>query len=351
MSVRKKSTAFIARNILLIGAIIAFAVVLYTNREQLSETWELLRNVSIGTLILLPVVQLVSYFFISSYYRTFLESMGAKISIWRAYGTTAALNFVNQVLPSGGASGTTYLVYAFKDQATPGELTLVQLGRYVMASFTYVPLLITAYIWLLVTGDLNQQLGIMLIILSIVSLPGTTLLILGLKNQARVDRVVAAILRFVNRVVKVVSRGKKGPIKVSQETGFLKEFHDGVSFIRSQGKTVIMPFIFMQLSTLAEVTIVNLAFAAIGVSINPAVVLIAFTAANIAGIISVIPGDVGVHELAIITVLSYVGIMRETAIAATLLYRVFNKIIVMSIGFVCYVTFLKPLVENAQPDT
>ncbi|HEX9679356.1 MAG TPA: flippase-like domain-containing protein [Candidatus Saccharimonadales bacterium] len=346
----KKIKSSLWRNAMLVLALFFFGLVLYSSRQDLNKTWLLLKNVSLVMALLLPLLQLISYFLVSNYYRSFLSVFGSNISAARAFASTTALNFVNQILPSGGASGTTYLIYAFKDVAKPGELTLIQLGRYLFAFLTYAPLLVVAYVWLLIEGNLNHQLEVALLALFIIALPGTVLLIAAIRNQSLVDRLVSAVLRFINRVVGLFTR-RPHTIEVSRSRGFLKEFSNGAEFIRSQRGNLLKPYLFMQLSTLVEVSIVATAFFVLGVSVNPAAILVAFTAANIAGAISIIPGDVGVHELAVITVLSYIGVDQGTAIAGTLLYRVFNKLIVMAIGFGFYVKLIRPLIKNARANT
>ena len=99
-------------------------------------------------------------------------------------------------------------------------------------------------------------------------------------------------------------------------------------------------------STICEQLIVYLSFVAIGVDVNIGIIMLAFAVANAAGVVSVIPGDIGVHEFAMITVLSYAGVDSEAAIAGTLIYRVFNKSIFLPIGFYFYSRLLKP-VSNA----
>lgn len=336
------------RNLLLIVAVVGFGLVVFAARHELEDTWELLKSVKFVALLALPLTQLLSYFFLSQYYKSMIVNFGQTLGNWRAFGTTTALNFVNQILPSGGASGITYVIYAYRDKVDGGKVTLIQLGRYVLAFLTYVPLLVIAMILLIGSGDFEGPLRNVLLILLAISLPGTILLIMAVGNQRLVDSMVGGTLSVINRLTAFVTRGRAKPMVVSRDSGFMKEFHDGVVFLRSQGHKIIKPYLFMQLSTIAEVLIVNLAFWSIGADISPGVLLVAFTAANVVGVISVIPGDVGVHELAMITVLGYVGVDQSTAIAGTLMYRVYNKVISLSIGFVCYVKFLKPLVSNAK---
>lgn len=347
----KKLKSSLLRNSLWIMALLFFGLVLIVSRDQLKETRELLKNVNLWAALLLPLIQLTSYFFISGYYRSFISVFGKSVNRARAFGSTLALNFVNQILPSGGASGTTYMVYAFKDAAMPGQLTLIQLGRYLFSFISYVPLLIVAYVWLAFGGELNSQLELALGVLAIIALPGTVLIVMAIRSQAFVDRLVEMVIGFTNRIIRFFTRKSTGPLSVHRDKGFLKEFNSAVAFLKEQRGHLLVPYLYMQTSTLLEVTLVNTAFWVLGAQVNPAAILLAFTAANIAGAISIIPGDVGVHELAVITVLSYVGVDPSIALAGALLYRVFNKLIVMGIGFIAYVRLLKPLVKNARAST
>lgn len=338
------------RNILLIVAVIGFGLIIYGARHQLDETWELLKQVKLIYLLALPLAQMLSYFFLSQYYSAMIRNFGKSMGNWRAFGTTTALNFVNQILPSGGASGVTYVIYAYRDMVDGGKVTLIQLGRYVLAFVTYIPLLVASMVWLMSSGDFTGSIRNIFIVLMLVSLPGTALLVLAVSNQKIIDKLVGWVLLVLNKITSFFSRGKARSITSSPDSGFMKEFHDGVVFLKSQGHKIIVPYLFMQLSTLAEVLIVNLAFNSIGADIPPGILLLAFTAANVVGVVSVIPGDVGVHELTMITVLGYVGVDQTTAIAGTLMYRVYNKFVSLAIGFASYLHFLKPLIKNAKGD-
>lgn len=344
----RKIQRALLRNILLIVAVVGFGLVVFGARGQLSDTWRLISQVSLGSLLLLPLVQMMSYFFLSEYYRTMIGNFGGRIGLWRTYGTTIALNFVNQILPSGGASGITYIIYAYRDAVDGGKITLIQLGRYVLAFLSYVPMLVLAYFWLKAAGDFEGSVKTLFNVLMVISLPGMVLLVMAIANQNVVDKFFSAILIFLNRLINFFTRGRAKPVTVSNKSGFIREFREGVEHLKSQGHKMIVPYLFMLLSTIAEITIVNLAFVVLGLDISTGIIILAFTAANVAGVISVVPGDVGVHELAMITVLGYVGVESGAAIAGTLLYRVFNKFIVLVIGFTAYVSFLKPLINNAK---
>ena len=127
----------------------------------------------------------------------------------------------------------------------------------------------------------------------------------------------------------------------------MDEFHEGVEEMYSNKRKFLKPFMMMFMSATCQIAVVYFSFVAIGETVNPGAMIFAFTLTNIAGVISVIPGDVGVHEGAMIFALSYVGVEEEVAIAATLLYRVYNKFILLGIGFFFYSKFLKPNEQEA----
>ena len=102
----------------------------------------------------------------------------------------------------------------------------------------------------------------------------------------------------------------------------------------------------MFFTAIVELSIVYTAFQAVGGEVSIGVLFIAFISANVAGVVSVIPGDVGVHEGVMIIMLSSLGIEGSIAISATLLYRIFNKMIFMPIGIYFYSRLLKPAQEG-----
>ncbi|MDX1766210.1 MAG: lysylphosphatidylglycerol synthase transmembrane domain-containing protein [Candidatus Saccharimonadales bacterium] len=321
---------------------VAFGVLLFSSRDKIDETIDLLRSVDLRILALLPLIQLTSYFFVANYYQRFLGAFKRKVKLGEMYRMVIALYFVEQVLPSGGASGITYLAYALRKVASVGKTTLVQLSRYLLSYTSYILIMIAALAFLIADDEPNFRAtlwGSMIL----AGLIGNIFLVAWLiRHQNAIDGFVNAITRFVNWVARVFIRRRESVLAKETITNNLKAFHDGVDTIFQNKQAVIGPFIFMALSTAMQLLIVYMSFVAIGQWVNPGVIFVSFALANLVGIISVIPGDVGVHEAMMIFVLSSAGVDSAVAVSATLLYRVFNKIIMLSIGFFFYARYLKP---------
>lgn len=327
---------------------------LYSKRADLGAAWEALRTAKLRYVLLLPVLQATSFFFVGKYYQSMLALFKAKISSMRAWGVVAALTFVNQILPSGGASGLAYLVYGFRNLLSAGKVGLIQLARYILSMSVYIlftPLVIVlVYIsgegeWLAdtVSRASKSPEAVSFVVGFALILVVTAIVV---RSRDKTHHYANKFEAGFNRVVNVFRRKKKDTIKKGTIAGVAHDFHDGLDFLKEQRLKVMKPFGFMVLSTIVELSIVYTAFQAVGGEISIGVLFVAFIGANIAGVVSIIPGDIGVHESVMILMLSTLGIPDSIAISATLLYRVFNKMIFMPVGFYFYSRLLKPMEDG-----
>lgn len=341
---RKRSKG--QRLFILLGAL-AFGLILFFARDTISDTVDVLKEVNLRILFLLPVLQFVAYIFIAGYYRSALKLFDHNIGFLRAYGTVVSLYFIEQVLPSGGVSGMSYIAYALRTVASVGLTTIVQISRYLLNYAAYIVLVPIGLIMLLIDDNANQRaiwLGVGLIVGLLI---GGFIIKYLLEAQSHIDRFVKIVGGFVNRVAKRFF-SREQLIKPEAIKTNLVDFHDGALRLLRNGTKILRPYAFMVMASSMQLTIVYLAYYAVGETLNPGIIIVAFTVANIVGAISIIPGDVGVHEAAIVLVLSWAGVGSDVAIAGTLLYRVFNKLIVLPIGFIVYTQFLKPQKEAKE---
>ena len=333
-------------------ALIGFGLLIYFQRDTLVETWSTLLGANLLLVLMLPVLQMTNYVFIGAYYRKMFEQFGAHISVARSWGVVAAMNFVNQVLPSGGLSGITYLAYGFHAAISTGKTTLIQIGRYIFAFAAYAVLLPFA-IMLLVQGGrfdvlsdvTNDALGNSGVLLTLVLFVVIMVAMLSSLVSRSVSRVIGhAVIQSLNWVSRNIFRSKR-TFKLQFIRHVNDDFHDGIAIVRERGLKALRPGIYMFISTLVEVSIVYVSVRAVGGDVTLGPVFLAFVAANMVGVVSIVPGDVGVHEATVILVLVAFGVEEPVAISATLLYRVYNKVIFLPIGFYFYSRILRPAIN------
>jgi uncharacterized protein (TIRG00374 family) len=83
----------------------------------------------------------------------------------------------------------------------------------------------------------------------------------------------------------------------------------------------------------AAVYVVYIAF---GKLVNIGAVILAYGVANFAGLVSVLPGGVGVYEALMTAVLASTGIPAGVSLPATVMYRVLNTLIQIPPGYIFY---------------
>lgn len=331
--------------ILIILAFGLLFVLLYSNREVLSETWQTLQGINPLLLLLLPLLQICSQVSLALFYQRFFKTFGQQVQLKRMLPMVWSLTFVNQILPSGGASGLSYLIYGLRGQVPAGKATLAHITRYILSYFSYAVVLVVAFIFLVQAHQVTRQSLGFFIGLSAVTLVGFVLFGYLLRDRHRIDRLTERLSRIVEYLARIFRRGKnrdKPLVGVENLKNTLEEFHEGYENISRHKDRLRVPFLFILSSTFFENMVVYGSFLILGIDVNPGLILISFALANLAGVISVIPGDVGVHEAAMIASLSVAGVPAGTALSATLLYRVFNKMLFVPVGFVAYTRLLKP---------
>lgn len=325
-------------------AFLLVGVLLLTNRGVLGDTFHLLKSLNPLELLALPILLLGSHISIAAAYRSFLRSVGSRVKFNRMLPMVWALNFVNQILPSGGVSGLSYLVYGMRGRAKAGQLTIAHLARYILSYLSYMIVLTIALGFLIIGNDVTSANIRALAILLGMLMIGALIFFYILIDRKRVRKFIGFIDRLIESFFRRFSRG--GPEVVEKAVNKLKstveEFHKSYKKISKHKSGLYLPAFFMIMSTFFEVAVVYASFLILGVTINPGIVIIAFAIANSVGVLSIVPGDVGVHEATMIAALSAAGVDAATAISATLLYRVFNKMLYLPIGFAAYTKLLKP---------
>ncbi len=319
-------------------------MLLYGNRAVLRETWQTLRGINPFLLLILPLFQIGSQLSLALFYQRFFRAFDKHVGLKRMLPMVWALTFVNQILPSGGASGLSYLIYGLRGQVPAGKATLGHITRYILSYFSYAVVLVVAFVFLIQAHQVTRQSFSFFIGLSAITLVGFVLFGYLLRDRHRIDRVTERLSRIVESLARVFRRGKnrdKPLVAVEKLKGTLEEFHDGYENISGHRDRLKGPFFFILCSTFFENMVVYGSFLILGIEVNPGLILISFALANLAGVVSVIPGDVGVHEATMIASLSVAGVPAGTALSATLLYRVFNKMLFVPVGFAAYSRLLK----------
>ncbi|MDN5275960.1 MAG: hypothetical protein JWN33_609 [Candidatus Saccharibacteria bacterium] len=328
------------RGWLTIITFVLLAVVVVFAWPELVQAWQLLARVNLWILSLLIPVQLFSYYAIGGLIFSYLRAKGnvESMSRWYVARLSLELNFVNHILPSGGAAGFSYLGWILhRYGVSAGRSTMSQIVRFVLIFASFVLLLVIAVAMLILDNNINRVVILLSSGLALVSILGTVFFIYLLASKPRLDRVAGWLTRITNRLVKKVTRGRKANVlKRDLLKDFFNDLHLDYVAIRRDKRILIRPFIWSILATLADVALLYIAFLALGYHVNPASLLIAFGLSSIGSVFTVTPGGAGVYEAIMIAFLATSGVPPDVAIAGTLLARVVLVLGTILFGYVFY---------------
>ncbi|RYF29051.1 MAG: flippase-like domain-containing protein [Chloroflexi bacterium] len=319
---------------------ILLGVILFFARHELERAWELLFQVNLWLLFLLIPAQILLYYAGGEMIFSYLRDKGRMKAVSRAELGQVALegNFVNHVLPSGGVSGVSYLTWRLGHLGiSHGRATMAQVVRYAMGFVSFSVLLVFALFMVTIDGNINR----LIILVSALLIGGMSSTIIGaiflFSSKRRTEVFGVWITKKLNGITRVVTFGKKRRIvKPKKVTGFMDDMHHDFLELRHDKKLLIKPFLWGILYTILDAGLFLISFLALGEVVNPALILIAYGAASLAGFFVLTPGGAGAYEAIMVAFLAIAGLTQSVAIAGILLTRVILLLGTIIFGYIFY---------------
>jgi len=315
-------------------------MIVFFARHKILEAWNLLGSVNLWVLSLMIPVQILSYYFSGGILFSYLKNKGNLDKLSHAQMTRISLeiNFVNHVIPSGGAVGVSYLAYELKRHGVSmSRSTIAQVVKHVLMFAAFILLLVVSVIILAIDQGVSRSVFIATAVLTILAIAATGLVIYLFDKHSRLQKFSDFVRKKTNRIVNFITRGKKSKlIEKSTIDNFFIEMHDDYNAIKKDKKTLFAPFMWSVIANLLDVALLWIAFWSFGVAVNPAILFIAFGVSSVVSVATVTPGGAGVYEAVMIGFLASAGVPQETAIAGTLLARVILLLGTIIFGYVFY---------------
>lgn len=322
------------------------AIVVLFAWPDIMEAFHYLGQVNLWIIALMLPVQFISYFATGEMLFSYLRAKGNLKGLSPIKVTRMALefNFVNHVFPSGGAAGIGYLGWLLsKYGVSTGRSTMAQIVRFALTFISFILLLIVALVILIVDHEIDRITLLLSLLLVVLAVGGTLLGMYLISSKRRLTNFSSWITRVANKIITTVTRGKKKDVvKEATLQTYFGDIHEDYLEIGRDKKILIKPFIWAVIANIMDVVLIYIAFWALGIHINPAVLFIAFGLSSIASAVAATPGGAGVYEAVMIAFLASAGVSPEIAIAGTLLARVLLMLGTIAFGYVFYqLTVLK----------
>lgn len=334
--------------VLNLATLAALAALVFAARDQVGETVKQLGDVNAWALLLLLPIEFLNYHAQAKLYQSLFGIVGNKLGYKYLFRASLELNFVNHVFPSGGVTGLSYFSLRLREgeELTGAKATLVHLTKLILMFLSFEILILIGVFSLAALGHANNLVILTAGSLSTLLLVGTVGFFYLLSSRSRIKNFVGGLTKFLNRLIRIVRPKSPETINVENVRSTLDDFHDNYIEIKKSYKRLQPAFWYSFLANVTEVAAVYVVFVAFGELVNVGAVILAYAIANFAGLISVLPGGVGIYEALMTTVLATTGIPAGVSLPVIIMYRLLNTAIQIPPGYYFY---LKSLHENKQP--
>lgn len=335
----KKKRWKLILNLVTIGALV---VLCWLIRDQIAATLDNLTKVNAYVLLLILPIEFLNYDVYARMYRYLFGILGSKTTYKEMFKVSLELNLINHVFPSGGVSGFSYFSLRLKQlEISTGKATLVQTMKFILLFVTFEILLVIGLICLALGHNANSfiiLIGSSIATLLMVMTVGSAFLI---GSERRINSFFTYITKFLNRAIHLVRPKHPETINVAKVQATFKDLHENYIILRSDYRLLVGPAICAFLANVSEIAAVYVVYIAFGHWVNPGAVILAYAVANFAGLVSVLPGGVGIYEALMTGTMAAAGVPAAVTIPVTVMYRVLNITIQIIPGYYFYHKALK----------
>jgi len=317
--------------------VVALVVLIYAVRHQLIDTLDNLKKVHLWALALLIPIEWLNYDAQARLYRGLFKVVGNNLSYKFLFKTSLELNFVNSVFPSGGVSGISYYGMRMRGKDITGaKATLVQIMKLMLLFLSFEILLIMGLLFMAIGGRVNNLVILVMSSVSTLLIVGTVAFVMIIGHERRINASFTAITKALNWFIHLFRPRHPETINVAKARASVEELHHNYKLIESQYKQLKWPFFWAFVANLVEVLAVYVVYIAFGHWVNLGSIILAYSIANFAGLVSVLPGGVGIYEALMTATLAATGVPAALSIPVTVMYRVLNMVVQLPAGYYYY---------------
>lgn len=332
---------FLKRNwklILNIVTLVALVFLIFAIRHQIGDTFRNLARVNAWALALMIPIEIYNYHAQTRLYQRLFEVVGNKLSYSYLFKMSLELNFVNHVFPSGGVTGLSYFGVRLRENegVSGGKATSIQVMKLALTFLSFEVLIVVGLLALAIMGRANDLTILVAGSISTLLVVGTIGFVYVLESKSRIHGFSVGFTRLINRTIQLVWRSHPETVSVSRVSHVMEDFHDTYKQLRNSHQRLRAPFLYALLCNITEVAALYVVFIAFGHYVNIGAVILAYAVANFAGLISVLPGGVGIYEALMAAVLATTGVPASVSIPVIVMYRVLNTIIQLPPGYYLY---------------
>ncbi len=267
------------------------------------------------------------------FYQALLRLLDAGTSLQTAVRLALVMAFGSLASPAGTATGIAFFVAAAADVGIPASRAFwVSLAYYLFDYSSTVVVLAVGLLVLFFHHDLRVSHLIVVAVFYAAVLAAVGVVVVILAKPHLVRSVLVPLARVGHRLIRRARRQPEGD--GDRAAAWAADLEEVIVALRRRPGQAIRPLLHafslegLNLATLAA------AFWAVGYPIHPGVLVAGYAIGVLFMIVSITPSGVGVVEGAMTVTFTSLFVPLESAVAATLLFRLFTFWLPMAVGFI-----------------
>ncbi|MGI0134109.1 MAG: lysylphosphatidylglycerol synthase transmembrane domain-containing protein, partial [Candidatus Micrarchaeaceae archaeon] len=233
--------------------------------------------------------------------------------------------------------GISYFGFKMRQFGVKGtKATLVQTMKLLLLFVSFEILLLFGMLILAVSDRANDLTILIGGGLTMLVLFGTLVFMYVIGSRARIHTFFTGFTKLLNRIIHIVRPRHPETINIAKTRQIFEDFHNDYALLKSRWRELKAPFWWALMANLTEVLVVYVVYIAFGSFVNLGAVILAYAVANFAGLVSVLPGGVGIYEALMTAVLVAAGVPARLSLPVTVMYRVLNTLLQLPPGYALY---------------
>lgn len=316
---------------------VALIVLIVAVRKQIFLTLDNLHKVNFWVLPAMLLWQAINYHSYAELYRHYFRILGERIRYRSMIRVAMEVNFINTVFPSGGVSSFSYFSLRMKDAGVSGsKSTLVQLIKFISIFLSFQILLVLGLFMLAIAGSVNSVTIMVAGSLATLLIVGTFIFAYIIGSKSRISAFFTFVANAINMIFSFFRLKKTEAINIRKARENVTTLHENYVLLKADWIALKVPLLWALVANITEILTIYTVYIAFGSFVNPGAVILAYAVASFAGLISVLPGGVGIFEALMTGVLAAAGVSPGLSIPVTIMYRILNMLIQLPPGYYFY---------------
>lgn len=303
------------------------------------EAAKLILKVNKFYLILAVFFEFISYVGAAWLLGIILSRLGYKIPFWDRFRIGSIAAFAIHFFPVGSfGEGAIDFYFLRKRKVEPGSILIMLILRIIFTYIAFFSLLLIALILLPTITDLSLGPKLLAVIIFVLVFGGFIYLIYLYENKERFKKVWQKLLVVGNYFLRKVKQPQIGEAKSAE---IFDDIYEGLGLFNEKKRNFVLAVLAALVYWLGDILCFFFVFLSFGYFIHFGVLMFGYGIGSLAGMVSFIPGGLGVTEGSMGLILTGLGTPTAIALVSILVFRFFSFWIWIPVGLYSFFSLRK----------